>query len=45
MNHDLSFVVTTIIVTCYSWAPCSGDHIFTCGAIYPPPYYLYKAVH
>jgi len=25
MNNDLSFVVT-ITVTCYSWAPSSGDH-------------------
>ena len=36
MNYDLSFVMTTT-VTCYSWAPSSGDHLFTCGAIYPPP--------
>jgi len=36
MNYDLSFVVT-ITVTCYSWAPSSGDHIFACGAIYQPP--------
>jgi len=26
-------------VTCYSWAPSSGDHLFTCGAIYRPPQY------
>jgi len=38
MNYDLSFVVTIITVTCYSWAPSSGDHIFTCGAIYRPPH-------
>jgi len=30
MNHDISLVVT-ITVTCYSWAPSSGDHLFTCG--------------
>jgi len=24
--------VVTITVTCYSWAPSSGDHLFTCGA-------------
>jgi len=28
----------TITVTCYSWAPSSGDHLFTCGAIYRPPH-------
>jgi len=27
MNYDLSIVVT-ITVTCYSWAPSSGDHLF-----------------
>jgi len=27
----------TITVTCYSWAPSSGDHLFTCGAIFWPP--------
>jgi len=37
MNYDLSFVVSPITVTCYSWAPSSGDHLFTCGAIYLPP--------
>jgi len=26
--------VVTITVTCYSWAPSSGDHLFTCGAIF-----------
>jgi len=36
MNYDNSLVVT-IIVTCYSWAPSSGDHVFTCGAIFWPP--------
>jgi len=30
----------TITVTCYSWAPSSGDHFFTCGAIYRPPHYI-----
>jgi len=39
MNYNLSFVVTTITVTCYSWAPSSGDHLFTCGAIYRPPHW------
>jgi len=36
VNYDNSLVVT-ITVTCYSWAPSSGDHLFTCGAIYRPP--------
>jgi len=27
----------TITVTFYSWAPSSGEHLFTCGAIYRPP--------
>jgi len=26
VNYDLSFVVTPITVTCYSWAPSSSDH-------------------
>ena len=29
--------MVTITVTCYSWAPSSGDHLFTCGAIVWPP--------
>jgi len=33
MNYDLSFVVI-ITVTSYSWAPSSGDHLFTCGAVF-----------
>jgi len=37
VNYDKSLVVT-ITVTCYSWAPSSGDHLFTCGAIYRPPH-------
>jgi len=28
VNYDNSLVVT-ITVTCYSWAPSSGDHLFT----------------
>jgi len=32
VNYDNSLVVT-ITVTCYSWAPSSGDHLFSCGAI------------
>jgi len=31
-NYDNSIAVT-ITVTCYSWAPSSGDHLCTCGAI------------
>jgi len=37
VNYDNSFVVT-ITVTCYSWAPSSGDPLFTCGAIFWPPH-------
>jgi len=37
VNYDNSLVVT-ITVTCYAWAPSSGDHLFTCGAIYRPPH-------
>jgi len=29
-------LVVTITVTCYSWAPSSGDHFLTCGAIFWP---------
>jgi len=36
VNYNNSPVVT-ITVTCYSWAPSSGDHLFTCGVIYRPP--------
>ena len=39
MNYDNSLVVT-ITVTWYSWAPSSGDHLFTCGAISRPPHHL-----
>jgi len=41
VNYDNSLVVT-ITVTCYSWAPSSGDHSFTCGAIYRPPHETYS---
>jgi len=34
----------TITVTCYSWAPSSGDHLFTCDAIYRPPHYVCSCV-
>jgi len=37
VNYDNSLVVT-IAVSCYSWAPSSSDHLFTCGAIYLPPH-------
>jgi len=36
VNYDNSLVVI-ITVTCYSWAPSIGDHLFTCGANYLPP--------
>jgi len=38
VNYDNSRVVT-ITMTCNSWAPSSGDHLFTCGAIYLPPHW------
>jgi len=41
VNYDNSLVVT-ITVTCDSWAPSSGDHSFTCGAIYRPPHSSYR---
>jgi len=37
VNYDNSLVVT-ITVTCYSWAPSIGDHLFSCGAISRPPH-------
>jgi len=39
VNYDNSLVVT-ITVTCYSWVPSSGDHLFTCGAIFWPPHFV-----
>jgi len=39
VNYDNSLVVT-ITVTCNSWAPSGGDHLFSCGAISGPPHYL-----
>jgi len=33
VNNDNSLVVT-ITATYKLWAPSSGDHLFTCGAIY-----------
>jgi len=35
VNYDNSLVVT-VTVMCYSWAPSSGDHLFTCDAIFWP---------
>ena len=29
--------MVTTTVTCFSWAPSSGDHLLTCGAIFWPP--------
>jgi len=37
VNYD-NLLVVTITVNCYSWAPSSGGHLFTCGAIYRPPH-------
>jgi len=39
VNYDNSLVVT-ITVTCYSWAPFSGGHLFSCGTISRPPQQL-----
>jgi len=36
VNYDNALVVS-ITVTCNLSAPSSGDHSFTCGAIYLPP--------
>jgi len=41
VNYDNSLVVT-ITVTCYSWAPSSGDHLFTSGAISRQPQYPFR---
>jgi len=38
-------LVVTITVTCYSWAPSSGDHLFSCGAISRPPHLTLFTVH
>jgi len=35
VNYDNSLVMT-ITVTCYSWAPSSADHLFTCCTIFWP---------
>jgi len=35
----------TITVTCYSWTPSSGDHLFTCGAIFWSPHYRLALIH
>jgi len=37
VNCDNSLVVT-VTVTRYLWAPSSGDHLYTCGAIFRPPH-------
>jgi len=36
--------VVTITVTCYSWAPSSCDHLFTCGAIFWPPHMAHSTI-
>jgi len=36
VNYD-NLLVVTITVTCYSWAPSSGDDLFSCGATSRPP--------
>jgi len=37
VTFDYSLVVT-IAVTCYLWAPSTGDHFFKCGVISWPPH-------
>jgi len=34
----------TTTVTCYSWIPSSGDHLFTCGAIFWSPHMAHPAL-
>jgi len=41
VNYDNS-LVATITVSCYSWAPSSGDYLFSCGAISRPPHIASK---
>jgi len=36
--------LVNITVTCYLWAPSTGDHLFTCGAIFRPPQHRYSPV-
>jgi len=43
VNYDNSLVVA-IRVTCNLLAPSSGDHLFTCGAIYLPPHYRFSTI-
>jgi len=44
VNYNNSLVGTTT-VTCYSWAPSSGEFLFSCGAISRPPHYPYFENH
>jgi len=37
VNYDNSLVVTITVTFC-SWAPSSGDHLLSCGAISRPPH-------
>jgi len=41
VTYDNSLVVT-VTVTSYAWAPTSGDHLFSCGAISRPPHPLFE---
>jgi len=43
VNYDNSLVVS-ITVTCNSWAPSSGDNLFTCGAIFWSPHWRPRLV-
>jgi len=39
VNYDNSLVATITVTRCL-WGPSSGDHLFTCGAIYLPPHHF-----
>jgi len=41
VNNDNS-LVATVTVACYSWAPSSGDYLFSCGAISRPPHNTHR---
>jgi len=42
-GHHIQLSIATS--PCNLWAPSSGDHLFTCGAIYLPPQLLVIAIY
>ena len=38
--YKCSTALVTITLTCYLWAPSTGDHLFTCGAFSRPPHHF-----